>query len=222
MRPLLALAGFGVLLLGASSGCGGKIPPSHYYKLDLPAAPLSSRTEGSATAILMPFRGSKMLAQDKIIYRPSREEVGFYEYHRWAEDPRTTIAQSLLDHLRQNKTFSRIVLFDGRTVADYIIRGRIERLEEIDAADGVSVALRISAEIVDVAKREPLWHGVREESLGVSVGQVTAVVSRMSEAASAGVAKLAADIDTFVRSGRASAVSGAASGAEAAGDTTDR
>ena len=72
---------------------------THYYKLDLPPAPASSRAEGAATAIVAPFRGSKMLTQDKIIYRPSRQEVGFYEYHRWAEDPandtRPSFARSL-------------------------------------------------------------------------------------------------------------------------------
>ncbi len=211
----VALAALGTLLIGFSAGCGGKIPVTRYYRLDLPPAPQSAAAEGGATAIVMPFRGSKMLTQDKIIYRPSPQEVGFYEYHRWAEDPRTTIAQSLLDHLRQRKTFSRAVLFDSRTAADYVIRGQIEQLEEIDSADGVSVALRISAELVDVGTRQPLWHGFHEETRKVEVGEVSAIVTKMSEAAGSGVAKLAAEIDAFVRTGRAAAESRGASDASA-------
>ncbi len=197
------LTALATLLIGFSNGCGGKIPVTHYYKLDLPPAPASSRAEGAATAIVAPFRGSKMLTQDKIIYRPSRQEVGFYEYHRWAEDPRTTLAQALLDHLRQRKTFRRAVLFDSRTQADYMIRGHIERLEEVDASDGVSIALRISVELVDVDTRQPLWHGSQEETRKVDVGNVSAIVSKMSEAAGSSVAKIASEIDAFVRSGAA-------------------
>ncbi|MDA1314008.1 MAG: ABC-type transport auxiliary lipoprotein family protein [Acidobacteria bacterium] len=210
-----ALATLGTVLIGFSGGCGGKVPLTHYYKLDLPPAPESTRAEGGGTAIVMPFRGSKMLTQDKIIYRPSRQEVGFYEYHRWAEDPRTTLAQSLLDHLRQKKTFSRAVPFDSRTVTDYVIRGQIEQLEEVDSPDGVSIALRISAELVDVGTRQPLWHGSHEETRKVEVGDVKAIVSKMSEAAGSGVAKLAAEIDAFVRTGRAAAGSQGASEASA-------
>lgn len=191
-----------VMVLLSAFSCGGKIPPTHYYKLNIPPAPLTAQGEGSKTAILMPFRGSKLLTQDKIVYRPNREEVGFYEYHRWAEDPRTTIAQSLLDHLRSKNTFHRIVMFDGRTTADYLIRGRIERLEEVDSPDGstVSVALRVSADLLSVANRAPLWSGVHEETAGGQIRDVRTVVSKMSAAAAASVAKLATDIDGFVRS----------------------
>ena len=196
-----------VMVVLSAFSCGGEIPPTHYYKLNIPPAPLAAQGAGSKTAILMPFRGSKMLTQDKIIYRPNGEEVGFYEYHRWAEDPRTTIAQSLLDHLRSNKTFHRIVLFDGRTTADYIIRGRIERLEEVDSPDGstVSVALRVSADVLSVANREPLWSGAHEETAGVQTRDVRTVVSKMSAAAAASVAKLATDIDGFMRSHQSTA-----------------
>lgn len=188
-----------IVALGVSA-CGGKIPPTHYYKLNIPPAPVATQGDGDNTAILMPFGGSKLLTQDKIVYRPNPEEVGFYEYHRWAEDPRTTVAQSLLDHLRGNKTFDRIVMFDGRTTADYIVRGRIDRLEEIDGPGGtdVKVALRISAEVLSVEEREPLWVGSHEETLQVTTRDVRTVVSTMSDAAAKSVAKLARDINGFV------------------------
>lgn len=195
-----------LIVVVAASSCGGKIPPTHYYKLNIPPAPVAAQGQGSMTAILMPFRGSKLLTQDKIVYRPNREEVGFYEYHRWAEDPRTTIAQSMLDHLRSKKTFGRIVMFDGRTTADYIVRGRVDRLEEVDAPDGsdVRVALRISAAVLSVEKREPLWDGAHEETVQVTARDVRTVVSTMSDAAAKSVAKLAADIDGFVSTHRLS------------------
>jgi len=200
-----------VVALGASA-CGGKIPPTHYYKLNIPPAPVAEQAGGNSTAILMPFRGSKLLTQDKIVYRPNPEEVGFYEYHRWAEDPRTTVAQSLLDHLRGNKTFDRIVMFDGRTTADYIVRGRIDRLEEVDGPGDVKVALRMSAEVLSVVEREPLWVGSHEETLQVTTRDVRTVVSTMSDAATKSVAKLAADINGFVSTHKLPAKSDRAAG----------
>ena len=93
-----------------------------------------------------------MLIQDRIVYRPAQGEVGFYEYHRWAEDPRDTLTKSLIQHLRSRGAFTNVVLFDGRSKTDYIIRGTLERLEEIDS--GGSRGLRQDLGATDVDRRE--------------------------------------------------------------------
>ena len=47
-----------------------------------PSVPVALRIE--------PFQTTGLLRQDRIVYRPSPVEVGFYEYHRWAERPNDT------------------------------------------------------------------------------------------------------------------------------------
>jgi ABC-type uncharacterized transport system auxiliary subunit len=144
-----------------------------------------------------------MLTQDRIVYRPTQEEVGFYEYHRWAEDPRTTLTNSVLDQLRQRGTFSRVVLFDGRTRGDYIVRGSIDQLEEIDFGDAVSVRVRISLEATEAESNKPVWQRTSEATGPVTAGEVRSVVSQMSAAASKAVEELVSSLDAFLRSNAA-------------------
>ena len=181
-------------------GCGGKIPPTHYYVLELPSAPMASADALPFVAVVMPFKASRMLMQDRIVYRPAAGQVGFYEYHRWAEDPRETITSTMVSHLRSRKTFGTVLTFDGRSKSDYIIQGSIEKMEEVDRAGAVSVHVKLSAELVTGEDRKLLWQGTSETKGEVSVGEVSAVVTEMSRATQTSLSKLVAELDQFVRS----------------------
>ncbi len=191
-------------LLVLCLGCGGKIPPTHYYVLELPAAPDPAPEALPGTAVIMPLRASRMLIQDRIVYRPAKGEVGFYEYHRWAEDPRDGLTRSLIRHLRSRGAFSSVVPFDGRSKADYIIRGTLERLEEVDSG-GVAVYVKISAQLVSAEARETIWQGEGEGRGQVTAGEVRSVVAEMSRASHLAVKGLADQINEFVRSNTAAA-----------------
>ncbi len=199
-KALAWLALAALLLAGLAAGCGvGKIPKTNYYVLNLPAPQNPASDSLPYTAVLMPLSASRMLAQDRIVYRETKQEIGFYEYHRWAEDPRTSIESALLSQLRARGTFRSIVPFEGRTTADYIIRGRLERLEEVDYNNGVSVHVKISAELLDGKTGRALWDGSGEATDQVSAAEVRNVVISMSEAAQSSVAKLAEDLDAYLR-----------------------
>jgi uncharacterized lipoprotein YmbA len=144
-----------------------------------------------------------MLSQDRIVYRESASQVGFYEYHRWAEDPRSSIVRHLVGELRARGTFARIVPFEGRTNVDYIIRGQLDQLEEVDYGGGVSVRARLSAQLVDSGTNRPVWSESAEGAGEVSSAQVQAVVDQMSAAMRSAVAELASGIDSFLRSNAA-------------------
>ena len=188
------------LFFAMLAACGGKIPPTNYYVLDLPAPEAKPPDALPYTAVVMPFRGSEMLLQDRIVYRESPNQVGFYEYHRWAEDPRTTILKSLLNQLRAKGAFDRVVPFEGRTNADYIIRGRLEQLEEIDYGGSVSVQVEISAQLIEASTNRPVWTDTTEATGPVASADVRAVVEQMSSALRTAVGRLVESINTHLRS----------------------
>jgi ABC-type uncharacterized transport system auxiliary subunit len=199
LYKVLPPAAFGLLLL-ASCG-GGKIPSTHYYALDLPAAPRAAPAESLRhTLAVLPVRATEMLTQGRIVYRPTREEVGYYEYHRWAEDPRTSVQNALIERLRQTGAFATVAPFDGRTKADYLLRTRIDRLEEVDFEQGVKVYASISAELVDGQTARVVWTGVGTGEGSVTQSDVGQVVTRMSEATKLGLDKIAEGINAFLRS----------------------
>ena len=80
------------------AGCGSVRYPANYV-LNLPppvARPASSNGALGPLAI-RELQCPEYLCEGRIVYRPTPEEVGFYEYHRWAMNPRQAITQYLVD-----------------------------------------------------------------------------------------------------------------------------
>ena len=187
------------LVVAALSCGGGKIPATHYYALDLPPAPAPSPSTTRETLAVAGMTAADPLAQDRIVYRPTRHEVGFYEYHRWAADPRESIRTALIDQLRATGLFQTVAPFDGRTKADLLLRSRIERLEEVDFENGVKVYSTISAELLEASTSRVVWTGRGEASETVSSPEVRQVVAKLSEATAASVKQLVAGLSEHLR-----------------------
>ena len=182
----------------ACLACSGVVPPTNYYVLDLPApAPAAARLEH--TAVLMPIRAGRVIRQGRIVYRESPEQVGYYEYHRWAEDPEDSVARSLRQQVLALGTFARVADFDGRTTGDFLLRGELLRLEEVDHGGGVRATVEISLELVEAATSRVVWAGTAEKTEMVPASEVRSVVSRLSAAADQAIRQLSGELDRHLR-----------------------
>ena len=184
--------------IGCCLGCGGKVPLTHYYVLSLPA-PQPAVERLDFTAILLPIRESRVISQDRIVYRESPEQVGFYEYHRWAEDPSDSIAGALRRQLLARGTFSSVTLFDGRTTADYLLRGHLQRLEEIDYGTQLTVSVEITLDLVDPQSARVAWSDSTTQTAVVEQSDVRSVVQGMSKAVEQGISELCEKLDNHLR-----------------------
>jgi ABC-type uncharacterized transport system auxiliary subunit len=173
-----------VLILAVSTalvGCAGKIKYPSYYTLNLPAPPDPPAAEGvRASLAIREFRSPAYLRRGAIVYKTSPEQIGFYNYDRWAVDPRDFVTNAVADHLRASGTFTQVKLYDGRADIDYVLSGRLERLEEVDYDGGVKVQVAISAQMTRVATGETVWSNEVTEVGTVAQRDVPAVVSEMS------------------------------------------
>lgn len=183
-------------------GCGGgKLPPTHYYALSLPPAPVPAAESLPHTVAVMPIRTSNMFTQDRIVYRPTPEEVGYYEYHRWAEDPRESVQAALVEKMRASGAFQSVARFDGRTRSDYVLRARIDRLEEVDFEGGVKVYAGISAELLDAATLRVVWEGSASSNASVTESNMQAVVRQLSAVADKSLDELTASLAASLKNG---------------------
>src|SRR5580698_7528740 len=145
------------VVVGLLAGCGSVMGPAvRYYKLDIPPAPTPAGPSVSAPLRIEPFRTTSLLRQDRIVYLPSPVEVGFYEYHRWAERPNDTVTKALADQLMGRGLFQSVEISDGSERAEYVLRGSIDRLQEVDYHGAVRAQVSISAELEDPARRKKL------------------------------------------------------------------
>lgn len=191
----IKISGCAVTLLMTS--CAGKIIYPKYYALDIPPAPARAvdGTRFPGTVAVRRFDSAPYLNQRKIVYREAPEEIGFYEYRRWASDPAETVTTAMIDSLRSASLFSLVKRYDGHNEQDYLMVGRLERLDEIDYGDGVGVVAKISAELVNVRTGTTEWTSDAAETVTVDTANVHSVVLEMSHAVQKSIDRLLVSLD---------------------------
>ncbi len=183
--------GIALAVLIVLAGCGGAVKYPNYYILHVPPPPDPPAPENvRATLAVREFRSPVYLRQGAIVYKTSPEQLGFYNYHRWAVDPRAFLTSAVADRLRASGTFSQVKLYDGRPDVDYVLSGRLEELEEIDYQGGVKVQVAISAQMVSVATGATVWTNSVSEVDTVDQRDVPAVVSAMNGTMGRAIEKL--------------------------------
>lgn len=198
LRARFVVAFAGALLL---AGCGRVHYPTSYL-LNLPPPALRTPPPDHALGPLAirEFRCPGYLCEGRIVYRPSPEEVGYYEFHRWAISPRETITQFIADDLRVQSLFQTVSLYERGVDAAYILSGNIEKLEEVDQGKDVRAVCTLFAQLVNARTGSVVWSKTASESVAVEEGNMAGVVSGLSVAARASVDRLVESIATELKS----------------------
>jgi ABC-type uncharacterized transport system auxiliary subunit len=183
MQRVLTTMVFCLIALVFLVGCAGTVRYPQYYTLDLPAPPDPPAAENvHATLAIREFRAPNYLRQGAIVYKTSPEQIGFYAYHRWATDPRDFVTNSVIDHLRASGAFAHVKAYDGSRDADYVLSGRLEKLEELDYQGGIKVQIALSAQMTSLVNGTTVWSNAVSEVGEVNKRDVPAVVSEMNRA----------------------------------------
>jgi ABC-type uncharacterized transport system auxiliary subunit len=187
------------LLAVVEAGCAGvRYPRTYILDLDAPTAAVSpAHPSRVGTVAIRDFACADYLCDGRIVYRPARTEVAYYEYHRWAMSLRRMITDSFAGRMRGVPAFTRV---DSQRAAntDYVLTGAIERLEEVDDGREVEAVVELSAQLVDTRTQTTVWRHAEAASEPVTKRDVPGVVSSLSAATTraidALIASLAADV----------------------------
>src|SRR5260370_5938756 len=176
-------------------GCLGKVRYPTYYELHLsPPHDPAPGPEARASVAIREFRSPGYLRQGPLVYRAWAEQIGFYDYHRWASDPRDFVTNAIADRVRASGNFADVKFYDGHSRTDYIISGRLERLEEVDYKGGVKVEVALSAQMTELRTGTTLWANSVSETSSVAQRDVPAVVGEMSHTMDRAIEKLLSSI----------------------------
>src|SRR5215468_7325233 len=191
MKKKLIPSSFALVAVIALAGCGGAVKYPNYYTLHIAPPPDPPVQEGvRASLAVREFRSPTYLHQGTIVYKTSPEQIGFYDYHRWAVDPREVVTNAVTDRLRASGNFTQVKTYDGRSDVDYVLSGRIEKLEEVDYDGGVKVEVAISAQMTNLVTGAAVWTNNVDEVGTVGQRDVPAVVSEMNRTMERAVEKL--------------------------------
>jgi uncharacterized lipoprotein YmbA len=177
----LVVAFMGALVL---AGCGSvRYPTSHVLNFTPPIRQTAPPNGALGPVAIREFRCPEYLCEGRIVYRPSSEEVGFYEYHRWATNPRQAITQYVEDGLRAQALFKSVAVHERGSDAVFVLSGNVDRLEEVDQGRDVRAFCAISAQLLDTRTRSVVWSHTASEMVPVEKRDIGGVVSSLSAAA---------------------------------------
>jgi len=166
------------------AGCGSvRYPTTYVLNFPPPALPVDKSAGALGPVEIRELRCPEYLCEGRIVYRPSPEEVGFYEYHRWAMNPRQAITQYLEDSLRAQSLFKSVTVRQRDAETAYVLSGNIEKLEEVDMGRDVRTVCTISAQLVDTRTRSVVWSHTASKSVAVEKRDMAGIVSSLSASA---------------------------------------
>lgn len=130
-RMLAALAGAGLL---AACGSAAPVPEDQFYRLRAapPEAPVV-KPLFPGTLEIDRFVADGLTAGRPIVYSEAGKpyQVKEYHYHFWTQPPTVMLRDELVTYLRAAKIADSVVTPELRVPADYVLTGKINRLEKV-------------------------------------------------------------------------------------------
>lgn len=203
LPSVVFFAGIFVIL----AACGGKIHYPSYYVLNLPSPaprPAQSKPLPDSAAVHQ-FAAPGFLRAGPIVYRQSPEQLGFYNYDRWAVDPRGIVTNAFVQVLESRSIFQSVHPFDGRAESDYLITGTLDHLEEVDQGHQVFINVSISAQLMNVKTGNVVWSDASSQTSSLEDHAMAGLVAGMSRAAQQAITNLVSSMQARLLQTQASA-----------------
>ena len=202
MKTLLPIFTAACVALVFLAGCGAT-RPSHYYRLgvlhDTPRPDVGA-AQFPVTILVSPFQTSHLYREDRIVYSSHGEEMGLYQYERWAEPPSEMLHEIIVRQLRGSGRYKEIYSLRSSTRGEYILRGHLYDLKEVSTGSGLVARVTFEAELVDAKTRNTLWTHPYSHDEPVASKDVSAVVAALNRNVQAGVSDLNAGLAQYFAS----------------------
>lgn len=201
LRVIAALLSGAALLVTANCGATHAVK---YYTLNPAPMPEASAAPTSNAPLPVSILVGRITApqlylQHPIVYSTGGVELGAYEYHQWAEIPTQTLELMLADALRAKGRFRSVAQIGRAAKGDYIVRGHLYALEEIDSP---SLAARFSLELelFQPSSGRVVWTQSYSHDEPVSQKSVASVVQALHQEVLAGIGQLTNGLSAYVAS----------------------
>lgn len=195
LAPLALLSAAGLL---AFNGCGAA-RPSKYYQLTIPGAQTASQNADpvSATLLLGPLLASHLYREDRIVYSMGGEQMGTYEYQRWAEPPTEMIEGVLLRGLRASGHYKAVYMHRSDANGDFALRGRLHDFKEVSGGSPILARVTFEMELRDLKSGATVWTHFYTHDEPVGGKDVPSVVAALDRNVQAGVQEVVRSLEEY-------------------------
>jgi ABC-type uncharacterized transport system auxiliary subunit len=127
-------------------------------------------------------------------------EMGVDEFHRWTEPPTEMLEQLLVEQLRSSRQYKSVQRVSSSARGDYLLRGHLSSLNEMDDPSGLKARFIIQLELFDQKSGTVVWTETYSHDEPVEKKSVSAVVESLQKNVNAGLAQLTSSLAQYFAS----------------------
>lgn len=178
-------------------GCGAA-RPSKYYQLTIPGDTGAGQAADPAAVTLLVgnLLASHLYREDRIVYSTAGEQMGTYEYQRWAEPPTEMVQDVLLRALRASGRYHAVYAQRSNTNGDFLLRGRLYDFKEV-SENGMVARMTVDFEMRDLKNGATVWTHYYQHDEPVNGKNVPAVVAALDNNVQRCVKEVLAGLDQY-------------------------
>jgi len=178
-------------------GCGAT-RPSKYYQLTIPGdARLGQEADPTPVRLLVgSLLASDLYREDRIVYSTAGEEMGTYQYQRWAEPPTEMIQEVLLRALRSSGRYRAVFTHRSDINGDFLLRGRLYDFKEV-SGNAMVARLTVDFEMRDLKNGTTVWTHYYHYDEPVNGKNVPAVVAALDKNVQRAVKEVLEGLDQY-------------------------
>jgi ABC-type uncharacterized transport system auxiliary subunit len=205
MKKGRIIVGVLALCVGMASGCGAA-RPSKYYQLTVPGdlAPAADPAAYPVTLLLGALTSSHLYREDHIVYSSGGQNMGTYEYQRWAEPPTEMLDEVLFRELRASGRYRAVNSMRSNAHGDYLLHGRLYDFKEIEGSPLVA-RVAFELELKDTKTGATVWTHFYAHDEPVSGKDIAAVVAALDHNVHSGVNEMKGSLEQYFAAHPASA-----------------
>lgn len=190
------------LLAGMAAACAAT-PPTRYYVLDEPPTPGPAAQAPIAVRLVVGrITSSHLYRDDRLVYGNGTVQLGTYEYQRWSEPPVDLIQDMLVASLRNSGQYRAVSPMGSAARGDYIVRGHLDSLDEIDNKPAIAARFTLELELFDPSTSSVVWHDSynHDEPVEGKRPSVADVVQVLDRNVATGIKQLTSGLNQYLAS----------------------
>lgn len=172
------------VLCALLTGCLGSrsYTPVNYYSIEPAADSTPQATRAWAMPLgIQPFTAATRY-RDRILYRLSEVEVGFYEYARWVEPPQEMVTHVVATTLRASGLFRQVRQADHIRLPAWILNGTLLRFDEVRTANANYAECWLRLQLRRAQDEQLLWGDTLKSRIALTRKTPAALATAMSRA----------------------------------------
>jgi ABC-type uncharacterized transport system auxiliary subunit len=177
------------------SGCA-KTKPIHYYTVGLPVAPTLTTSAQPVSLLVGSIGGADIYRDTPIVYRVGTNEIGAYQYSRWAEPPVELVKDKLIRILSASGDYQSVTSLGSNSNGQFLVRGRLYEFAEVDGAN-ITGLVSMEFELYDRKSGKTLWTHFYSKSEPVQSKDISAVVTALDTNLDHGLKEVAAGLSQY-------------------------